>query len=75
MQNSYTAIGTLSSDGTVKIEGPIPVPPGKVEVIIRPLSNEEKHQSIWNVIGQSSIERSKEEIDEQVRSLREEWGE
>jgi len=56
------------------LEGPIPVSPGKVEVTIRPLSRETTPESIWSVIGQSIVERSKREIDRHIHSLQEEGG-
>ena len=72
MQQEYMARGILNADGILKIEGPTPIPSGQVEVIIRPLSTEIKLQSIWDIISQSTVERSKEKIDKQVHSLREE---
>jgi hypothetical protein len=74
MPSEYTVRGILNADGTLKIKKPLPISSGEVEVIIRPLSMETKFQSIWDIIGQSNVERPKEKIDEQVYSLREEWG-
>jgi hypothetical protein len=75
MQPEYKTTGILNIDGTLKIEGYLPVAPGRVELVIRPLSDTKKVQSIWDIIGKSTIERPKADIDEQIKILRDEWEE
>ena len=69
---TYTTLATLAPNGCLWPDRPIPLPSGRVELVIRPLR--EKHMpSIWDVIGARTVRRSKEEIDEQIRNLRNEW--
>lgn len=73
MLGEYRARGQIQTDGTVKLTEPLPLPPGEVEIVIRPISRVESARSIWDVIGRSGTKLSKEDIDNHLHELRDEW--
>ena len=81
MSEAYMGVCTLSDGKTVILDQPIHLPPGRVRVIVEPLSDEQS-ENAWldtlHAIRQSLREsgyrlRTREEIDEQIRSERESW--
>jgi len=81
MSEVYTRVGTLSNEKTVILDDPIRLPPGRVRVIVEPLTGEPPGND-WiaklNAIRQSLREsgyrcRTREEIDTQIRSERKSW--
>jgi hypothetical protein len=81
MSEAYTGVGTLSDGKTVILDQPIQLPPGRVRVIVEPLPDE-RTWTTWlktlNEMRESLREsgycrRTKEEIEEQIRSERESW--
>ncbi len=79
--NQIVVQGIVESDGTLKLDQPVPLPPGAVEVTIQPLSETATPldpfwatmEEIW--AGQRArghVPRSKAEIDAQIASLRDE---
>jgi hypothetical protein len=79
--NQIVVQGIVESDGTLKLDQPVPLPPGAVEVTIQSLSNTATSldpfwatmEEIW--AGQRErghVPRSKAEIDAQIASLRDE---
>ncbi len=79
--NPIVVQGTVESDGTLKLDQPLALPPGAVEVTIQPLSKTATPpdpfwatmEEIW--AGQRArghLPRSKAEIDAEIASLRDE---
>ncbi len=75
MKNTCIVIGSVTEDQRLKIDKPIPLPPGKVQVVIEQIPEGKRvFQSIWNLINKTEPRRTKESIDSQVEVIREEWG-
>ncbi len=75
MKNTCIIIGSVTEDQRLKIDKPIPLPPGKVQVVIEQIPESKSvSQSIWNLINKMEPRRTKESIDSQVEVIREEWG-
>lgn len=75
MKNTCIVIGSVTEDQRLKIDKPIPLPPGKVQVVIEQIPESKSvSQSIWNLINKMGPRRTKESIDSQVEVIREEWG-
>ena len=74
MQDAHKVRGTLDESGTLRVLEPVPLPPGEVEVTIRPLSKETipKH-SVWDVVKSCRFGRSDEELVAELKALRDEW--
>jgi len=81
VSEAYTGVGTLSDEKTVILDQPIHLPPGRVRVIVEPLPGEQM-ENVWldtlHAIRESLREsgyrsRTREEIDEQIRSERASW--
>ena len=79
--NQIVMQGIVESDGTLKLDQPVPLPPGAVEVTIQPLSKTASSrdpfwatmEEIWT--GQRArghLPRSKAEMDAEIASLRDE---
>ncbi len=80
MQQAYVVTGSLTDPRTVCLDEPIPVPTGKVRVIVevaeaaRKMSHDEflswlreRHEA------RSHVPRSREEVDAALRAERESW--
>jgi len=75
--------GVVKPDGTLELEGKLPLPAGKVQVTVQPMpelpANDpfwQRMQAIW--AGQQArgfVPRSAEEVEEARRQVREEWEE
>jgi hypothetical protein len=69
--------GIVLSDGTLQLNQPVPLPPGNVEVLIRPRPAPgpgilETLQRIWSESKRANfVPRSAEEIDADIESIRE----
>ena len=72
MDKTYTTLGTLALDGSIQLDKPLDLPPGRIELTVRLLSEKSDH-SIWDLFPHCPEKRPKREIDVYVRSLREEW--
>lgn len=72
--------GTLNADGTLVLDSKLALPPGRVQLIVQPLpelpANDpfwQRMQQIW--AGQKArghVPRTKEEIDAEIKALRDE---
>jgi hypothetical protein len=75
--------GTLNADGTLELDEQPKLPPGRVVVVVRSTDSDQARRSVWDVLDdirrQHQAEgyqgRSKEEIDEQIDALRNEFEE
>jgi hypothetical protein len=83
MSEAYTSVGTLSDAKTVLLDQPIRAPLGRVRVIVEPLSDKPL-ATAWldtlRAIRQTLLDsgyraRSKEEIDQDIRTERDAWQE
>jgi len=82
MSKVYTGVGTLSDGKIVVLDHPLCLSPGRVRVLLEPLSGEQaegdwltKLKEIRQSLRESGYQsRDKEEIDAQIRSERESWG-
>ncbi len=73
--------GTLRPDGTLELDERLKLPAGRVQVIVQPLPQLppddpfwQRMQAIW--AGQKArghTPRSREQIDAEIRALRDEW--
>jgi hypothetical protein len=78
---SITIEGTLRPDGTVQLDKPPALPPGRVRVVLQQIETQATGEGWWDVLGRIREEqrrrghqgRSKEEIDAEIRALRDEW--
>lgn len=81
MSAQVVVLGTIRSDGTLELDGKVPIPPGRVQVTIQPTVQPSADDPFWRVLEeiwasrsrQGHAARSVEQIDAQMRSLREEW--
>jgi hypothetical protein len=79
MSDAITVRGVVLADGSLRLDGPLPLPPGEVEVMIRPAVKEplgvvmERIRTRQQARGY--VPRSAEEIQEQLRQSAEEWDE
>jgi hypothetical protein len=79
---SIVVPGIVRPDGTLEVAGKVPLPPGRVEVTIRaavPLGGEDLLSFLARIRAEQRasghVPRSAEQIDDAVRSMREEWDE
>lgn len=83
---SIEITGTVRPDGILVLDGPVALQPGRVTVTVRPVEQQpdlpkddpfwQRMQAIWD--GQKTrghVPRSAEEIDAEIRELREGWDE
>ncbi len=77
-----TVHGMLHSDGSLQIELPVALPPGKVRVRIETLAPKSKRDAmevlneIWAERKRLGMQgRTREEIDADIDAMREEWEE
>jgi hypothetical protein len=75
--------GIVRSDGTLELEGKVPLPPGKVSVTLQPVPYSQETDPFFQMLRgiraareQAGLQpRSREEIDAQVREIRDEFEE
>ncbi len=74
--------GTLRPDGSLELDGKVPLPSGPVEVTVRPLAptrGEDLPSLLARIRAEQQaaghVPRTREQIDEEVRRLRDEWDE
>jgi len=80
MTNAYVVTGTLTDAQTVRLDEPLPLPAGKVRVVIE-AAPEAAKQPLQDYLAQlrqrqaarGHVPRSREEIDAQLRAERESW--
>jgi len=80
---SVTVQGIVLPNGSLQIVGPVQLPPGPVEITIRPAEQVEGGEDVLAVLARIRVEqnasgfvpRSAEEIDASVREMRDEWEE
>lgn len=78
---SVTVQGTVLADGSLQVAGPVQLPPGPVEIVIRPAQQAEGGEDVLAVLARIRAEqkasgfvpRSAEEIDADVGGMRDEW--
>jgi hypothetical protein len=80
MSETVTLRGTVLADGSLRLDAPVPLPQGEVEVIVRPLpppGNESVMEVLARVRAQQKarghVSPSGEESDAEVRRMRDEW--
>ncbi len=75
MADAYVGKGTVTKDGDLQLDGKLPLPPGPVLVRVEPLpAPAGPRPHLLDLAGRSGLTRTREEIDAQIRMLREEWG-
>src|SRR5262245_22492401 len=79
MSDAITVRGTIMHDGSLRLEAPLTLPPGEVEVLIRPAAKEPLGVVIERIRARQKargyVPRSAEEVQEQLRQTDEEWEE
>ena len=74
LESARIVRGTLDETGTLHLSEPVRLPPGEVEVIIRPArSSVGSNHSMWDVVAESHFEVPDEELMAGLRALRDEW--
>ena len=75
--------GTLKPDGTLELNGAVPLPPGKVQVIVQPLPELPPDDPFWQMMqeiwaGQEArghLPRTVDEVEAERHQVREDWDE
>ena len=75
--------GTLSEDGSLQLDEKPSLPPGRVRVVVQTAPSGREPESILDTIRRiwkdqrerGHIPRSKEEVDSELREMRDEWEE
>jgi hypothetical protein len=81
MNSTHVVVeGTLNADGTLVLDSKLALPPGRVQLIVQPLPELpaddpfwQRMQQIWE--GQKArghVPRTKEQIDAEIKALRDE---
>ena len=81
MSEAYSSTGTLSNKRIVTLDKPVPLPPGRVRVIVEPLPAEQSSADwtaqlrlIQETLRASGYRfRTRAEIDAQIQDEREVW--
>jgi hypothetical protein len=81
--NVVVVQGVVKPDGTLELEGKVPLPAGRVQVTVQPLPELpqddpfwQRMQAIWNAQqAQGHVPRSAEEIEAERQAIRDEWEE
>jgi hypothetical protein len=83
MTNAYIVTGTLTDAQTVRLDEPLPLPTGKVRVVVEVAAADASAQPSFRQVVQAiweaqrrrgHVPRTAEEIQAQVREERESWG-
>jgi hypothetical protein len=83
MTNQVVVNGTVTADGTLELAGPVGLPPGPVEVTVTARAaptGEPTGKDWWVVLQELRVQReasgipgrTREEIDEEIRQMRDE---
>jgi hypothetical protein len=82
MATQVVVQGTVTADGTLHLTGPVGLPPGPVEVIVtaaKSTSGEDMMTLLTRIRAEQKarghVPRTAEEIDEDIRQMRDEWDE
>lgn len=75
-----TVQGTIGTDGKLELDQPLPLPAGRVQVTVQPLAASGSPERFWKLMESIWAElrasgrqpRTREEIDAEVKALREE---
>jgi hypothetical protein len=78
---SVTVQGLVKSDGSLELEGKLPLPAGKVQVTVRPLPELAGDDPFWQMMesiwaGQKArghVPRSVEAVESERQRVREDW--
>lgn len=80
MATQVVVRGTVTADGTLELAGPVGLPPGPVEVHVtpaKPATGEDLTTLLTRIRTEQKarghIPRTAEEIDADIRQMREEW--
>jgi hypothetical protein len=66
--------GVVDEHGHLTVPDPVAIPPGEVEVRVTPVPSDAGRKYYWwEVVEASTTERPLEEIDADLRALRDEW--
>lgn len=82
-ETSATVSGTLNGDGSLVLDERLPLPPGRVQVTVQPEARPKQPSSMMETLkriwadqdAHGYVPRSGEEMDAQLRELRDEWDE
>ena len=83
MSVQITLQGTVQADGTLKLDDPVAMPEGRVLVTVRPIVEPAPNDPFWQRMEQiwagqrarGHVPRTKEEIDAEIESMRDEMEE
>jgi hypothetical protein len=72
--------GTIKPDGTLELDGKLELPPGRVQLIVQPLPDLPRDDPFWQMMeriwsaqrARGHVPRSKDEIDREIRAMRDE---
>ena len=75
--------GTLKEDGTLELDERLDLPPGRVQVTVQPETKPKETGSMMETLkriwaeqdARGYVPRSGQEMDDQLRELRDEWDE
>jgi 50S ribosomal subunit-associated GTPase HflX len=78
---TVTVLGVVKPDGSLELEGKVPLPAGKVQVTVQPMPELPKDDPFWQMMqeiwaGQQArghVPRGTEEVEAERRQLRQEW--
>jgi hypothetical protein len=78
-----TIQGSIMPDGTLELDSKLPLPPGRVQVTVAPVTVEKKESSVRQSLdvilearkSQAVLGRTKQEIDADLQTMRDEWDE
>lgn len=82
MATQVVVQGTVTADGTLELAGPVGLPPGPVEVTVT-VTATTPETDWWGLLqkiraereAQGIPDRTREEIDDEIRQMRDEWEE
>jgi hypothetical protein len=72
--------GTVKPDGSLELDSKLDLPPGRVQLIVEPLPDLPKDDPFWQMMegiwaaqkARGHVSRTKEEIDAEIRLMRDE---
>jgi hypothetical protein len=78
-----SAQGTVKPDGTLELDNPLPLPGGRVLVVVQPLPEPESDDPFWKRMqtiwddqkAQGCVPRDAEEVEAERRAVCDEWEE
>jgi hypothetical protein len=81
MTEQITLRGVVLPDGSLRLESPLPLPAGEVEVTVRPAPAAGPRESVMEVLdrvraqqqARGHVSPTAEEIDAELRQMRDEW--